>query len=144
LKPLVGTWASALFAFGLFNASVFAASILPLSTSYYVCEAFGWETGIDRRREDAPQFYVLYEAMIVLGAGLVLIPKLPLLKLMLLSQTANGVLLPFVLVFMLLLAGDERLMGRYRNGPVLNALSWITAAILIVLTALMLWFSLRG
>ncbi|HEY2031200.1 MAG TPA: Nramp family divalent metal transporter [Myxococcales bacterium] len=144
LKPLVGTWASALFAFGLFNASVFAASILPLSTSYYVCEAFGWETGIDRRREDAPQFYVLYEAMIVLGAGLVLIPKLPLLKLMLLSQTANGVLLPFVLIFMLLLAGDERLMGRYRNGRLLSALSWITAAILIVLTALMLWFSLRG
>jgi Mn2+/Fe2+ NRAMP family transporter len=144
LKPLVGTWASALFAFGLFNASVFAASILPLSTSYYVCEAFGWESGIDRRREDAPQFYFLYEAMIVLGAGLVLIPRLPLLKIMLLSQTANGVLLPFILIFMLLLAGDERLMGRYRNGGVLNALSWLTAAVLIGLTGLMLWFTVRG
>jgi Mn2+/Fe2+ NRAMP family transporter len=143
LRPLAGPWASALFAFGLLNASVFSASILPLSTSYYVCEAFGWESGIDRRRHDAPQFYVLYEAMIVLGAGLVLIPGLPLLKIMLLSQTANGVLLPFILIFMLLLAADERLMGRYRNGRVLNAITWATAAALIALTALMLWFTLR-
>jgi NRAMP (natural resistance-associated macrophage protein)-like metal ion transporter len=143
LKPLAGKWASALFAFGLFNASLFAASILPLSTSYYVCEAFGWESGLDRRREDAPQFYVLYEAMIVLGAGLVLIPGLPLLKIMILSQTANGVLLPFILFFMLLLAGDERLMGRYRNGPLLSAVAWATAFALIGLTVLMLWFTLR-
>ena len=143
LQPLAGRWASALFAFGLFNASLFAASILPLSTSYYVCEAFGWESGIDRRRADAPQFYLLYEAMIVLGAGLVLIPGLPLLKIMLLSQTANGVLLPFILVFMLLLGGDGRLMGRYRNGPILGALAWATALVLIVLTALMLWFTLQ-
>src|SRR5207244_2752329 len=105
LGPLAGKWASALFAFGLFNASLFAASILPLSTSYYVCEAAGWESGIDKSREDAPQFYFLYEATIVVGAGLVLIPKMPLLKIMLLSQTANGVLLPFILIFMLLLAG---------------------------------------
>lgn len=143
LEPLAGHWASALFAFGLFNASLFAASILPLSTTYYVCEAFGWESGIDKRREEAPQFYFLYTAMIVVGAGLVLIPDLPLLKIMLLSQTANGVLLPFVLIFMLLLAGDQRLMGRYRNGPVLSALSWLTTAVLIVLTAAMLWFTLR-
>jgi Mn2+/Fe2+ NRAMP family transporter len=143
LRPLAGKWASALFAFGLFNASLFAASILPLSTSYYVCEAFGWESGIDRRREDAPQFYILYEAMIVLGAGLVLIPGLPLLKIMLLSQTANGVLLPFILIFMLLLGSDERLMGRYRNGRWLSAVAWATAAVLMVLTALMLWFTLR-
>jgi Mn2+/Fe2+ NRAMP family transporter len=143
LRPLAGQWASALFAFGLFNASLFAASILPLSTTYYVCEAFGWESGIDKRREDAPQFYFLYTAMIVVGAGLVLIPGLPLLKILLLSQTANGVLLPFILIFMLLLAGDERLMGRYRNGRVLNAISWFTTAALIVLTGAMLWFALR-
>ena len=142
LRPLAGRWASALFAFGLCNASLFAASILPLSTSYYVCEAFGWESGIDRRREDAPQFYLLYEAMIVLGAGLVLIPGVPLLRIMLLSQTANGVLLPFILVFMLLLAGDESLMGRYRNGRLLGAFAWATAAVLVVLTILMLWFTL--
>ena len=144
LEPLAGHWASALFAFGLFNASLFAASILPLSTTYYVCEAFGWESGIDKRREDAPQFYFLYTAMIVVGAGLVMIPGMPLLKILLLSQTANGVLLPFILVFMLLLAGDERLMGKYRNGPVLNAVSWFTTALLIALTLAMLWFTLRG
>jgi Mn2+/Fe2+ NRAMP family transporter len=143
LKPLAGRWASALFAFGLFNASLFAASVLPLSTSYYVCEAFGWESGIDRRREDAPQFYFLYETMIVLGAGLVLLPGVPLLRIMLLSQTANGVLLPFILIFMLLLAGDERLMGRYRNGRALSAFAWATAAVLILLTAMMVWFTLR-
>jgi Mn2+/Fe2+ NRAMP family transporter len=143
LRPLAGRWASMLFAFGLFNASLFAASILPLSTTYYVCEAFGWESGIDKRREDAPQFYFLYTAMIVVGAGLVMIPGLPLLKILLLSQTANGVLLPFILIFMLLLAGDERLMGRYRNGPLLNAISWFTTAALILLTAAMLWFTLR-
>ena len=144
LRPLAGIWASALFAFGLFNASLFAASILPLSTSYYVCEAFGWESGIDKRRHDAPQFYVLYEAMIVLGAGLVLLPGMPLLKIMLISQTANGVLLPFVLVFMLLLCGDERLMGKYKNGKVLSAAAWFTAAVLIILTGMMLWFTARG
>ena len=138
LGPLAGKYASMLFAFGLFNASLFAASILPLSTAYYVCEAFGWESGIDRRREDAPQFYFLYTALIVLGAGLVLIPRLPLLKLMLLSQTANGVLLPFILIFMLLLAADERLMGKYRNGRFLNAASWFTAISLILLTVAML------
>ena len=143
LRPLAGPWASALVAFGLLTASVVAASRLPLSTSYYVCEAFGWESGIDKRRHDAPQFYVLYEAMIVLGAGLVLLPGVPLLKIMLLSQTANGVLLPFILIFMLLLANDERLMGRYRNGRTLNAIAWLTAIALIVLTVLMLWFTLR-
>ncbi|MFL5419210.1 MAG: Nramp family divalent metal transporter [Myxococcales bacterium] len=143
LGPLAGKWASALFAFGLFNASLFAACILPLSTSYYLCEAFGWESGIDKRRHDAPQFYFLYEVIVVLGAGLVLIPGLPLLKIMLLSQTANGVLLPFILVFMLLLARDERLMGRYRNGPALGAIAWGTTVVLVLLTVAMIWFTLR-
>src|SRR5438270_4840959 len=144
LGPLAGRYASTLFAFGLFNASVFAASILPLSTTYYVCEAFGWESGIDKRRDEAPQFYVLYAAMIALSAGLVLIPRLPLLKIMLLSQTANGVLLPFILVYMLRLAGDERLMGRYRNGRWLSVVSWATTAILIALTVAMLWLTVRS
>jgi len=144
LRPLAGKYASALFAFGLFNASVFAASILPLSTTYYVCEAFGWESGIDKRRDEAPQFYFLYAAMIVVGAGLLLVPGLPLLKIMLLSQTANGVLLPFILVYMLLLAGDERLMGRYRNGRWLSVTAWATTALLVLLTVAMLWLTLRG
>ncbi len=144
LAPLAGKFASTLYAFGLFNASLFAASILPLSTTYYVCEAFGWESGINKRREDAPQFYFLYTAMIVLGAGLVLIPHLPLLKLMLLSQTANGVLLPFILIFMLILASDERLMGRYRNGRILSVVSWTVTVVLILLTVAMIWLTLRG
>lgn len=144
LGPLAGKYASALFAFGLFNASLFAASILPLSTTYYVCEAFGWESGVDKRREEAPQFYALYLAMIVLGAGFVLIPGLPLLKVMLLSQTANGVLLPFLLIFMLLLARDEKLLGIYRNGRMLNALAWIVTVVLIALTLAMLFFTIRG
>jgi Mn2+/Fe2+ NRAMP family transporter len=143
LGPLAGKYASGLFAFGLFNASLFAASILPLSTAYYVCEAFGWESGIDKRGEEAPQFYFLYTALIVFGAGLVLIPHLPLLKIMLLSQTANGVLLPFILFFMLLLAQDGRLMGQYRNGRVLSVISWITVAALVLLTVAMLFFSIR-
>jgi Mn2+/Fe2+ NRAMP family transporter len=143
LGPLAGKYAAGLFAFGLFNASLFAASILPLSTAYYVCEAFGWESGIDKRGEEAPQFYFLYTALIVFGAGLVLIPHLPLLKIMLLSQTANGVLLPFILFFMLILAQDGRLMGQYRNGKILSVLSWATVAILVVLTVMMLVFSIR-
>jgi NRAMP (natural resistance-associated macrophage protein)-like metal ion transporter len=143
LGPLAGKYASSLFAFGLFNASLFAASILPLSTAYYVCEAFGWESGIDKRREEAPQFYVLYTALIVVGAGLVLLPGIPLLQIMLLSQTANGVLLPFILVFMLLLAGDEKLMGKHRNGRWLSFFSWLTTVVLIVLTVLMIWFTVR-
>jgi NRAMP (natural resistance-associated macrophage protein)-like metal ion transporter len=143
LGPLAGKYASILFAFGLFNASLFAASILPLSTAYYVCEAFGWESGIDKRKDEAPQFYFLYTALIVVGAGLVLIPGLPLLRLMLLSQTANGVLLPFILVFMLLLAGDEKLMGRHRNGRWLQLASWVTTVILILLTGMMIYFTVR-
>ena len=143
LGPLAGKYASSLFAFGLFNASLFAASILPLSTAYYVCEAFGWESGVNKRKDEAPQFYSLYAGMIIIGAGLVLIPRLPLLKVMLLSQTANGVLLPFLLVFMLLLARDERLMGKYRNGRIVDAISWLTTLVLIVLTGAMLFFSIR-
>ena len=143
LGPLAGRYASTLFAFGLFNASLFAASVLPLSTAYYVCEAFGWESGIDKKREEAPQFYVLYAALIVVGAGIVLIPGLPLQQIMLLSQTANGVLLPFILVFMLLLAGDEKLMGSWKNGRVLTVVAWGTTAVLVALTVAMIWFTVR-
>src|SRR5205823_12238076 len=98
---------------------------------------------IGQRRPEAPQFHLLYEAIVVLGAGLVLIPGLPLLKIMLLSQTANGVLLPFILVFMLLLARDERLMGRYRNSPALGAIAWGTTVVLVLLTVAMIWFTMR-
>jgi len=143
LVPLAGKYAGWLFAFGLLNASLFAASILPLSTAFYICEGLGWETGVDKRFSEAPQFYWLFTFIMALGAGLVLLPGLPLLKIMIVSQTVNGVLLPFILVFMLLLAGDGRLMGRYRNGPVLSAVAWATVGVLVVLTVAMLVFIAR-
>ncbi len=134
LRPLAGRYASVLFAFGLLNASIFSAAILPLATSYYVCEGFGWESGIDKKYGEAKQFYWLYSGIIVIGAGVVLIPKLPLITIMLVSQIANGVLLPFILVFMLLLINKKKLMGDFRNGPVFNWIAWTTTGVMIVLT----------
>ena len=126
LRPLAGRYASWLFAFGLYNASFFAACILPLATAYYVCEAFGWASGIDKKWHEARQFYGLYTGIVALGAAVVLIPHLPLLRIMLLSQILNGMLLPVVLVFMLLLVNKAKLMGEHRNGPWLNAIAWGT------------------
>jgi len=135
LGPLAGRYASWLFAFGLFNASFFAATILPLATAYYVCEAFGWESGINKRWGEAKQFYWLYTLIVVLGAAVVLAPHLPLLKIMLVSQIVNGILLPFILIFMLLLVNNEKLMGPHRNGPWFNGIAWLTTFIMIALTA---------
>jgi Mn2+/Fe2+ NRAMP family transporter len=135
LAPLAGRYASWLFAFGLFNASLFAAAILPLSTAYYVTESFGWESGIDRKWGEARQFYWLFTGMLVVGGAVVLAPRLPLVRIMLVSQIVNGALLPFVLVFMLRLANDRKLMGTYRNGRWLNAVAWATAVLMISLTA---------
>jgi NRAMP (natural resistance-associated macrophage protein)-like metal ion transporter len=137
LKPLVGQYASTLFAFGLFNASLFAACILPLSTSYYVCEGMGWESGIDRNFKEAPQFFWLFTIIIILSAALILIPNAPLIKIMFLSQVVNGIMLPFVLIFMLILINNKRLMGRHCNGPIFNIIAWLTAIITILLTLLM-------
>jgi Mn2+/Fe2+ NRAMP family transporter len=134
LAPLAGRYASWLFAFGLFNASLFAAAILPLSTAYYVTESFGWESGIDRKWGEARQFYWLFTGMLVVGGAVVLAPRLPLVRIMLVSQIVNGALLPFVLVFMLRLANDRKLMGTYRNGRWLNAVAWATAVLMISLT----------
>lgn len=143
LGPLAGRHASWLFAFGLFNASFFAATILPLATSYYVCEAFGWESGIDKKWGQAKEFYTLYTAIVALGAAVVLIPRLPLLKIMLVSQVVNGMLLPFILVFMLLLVNDPKIMGRHRNGPWFNAIAWVTTVVMIVLTAYLVVVGVR-
>jgi NRAMP (natural resistance-associated macrophage protein)-like metal ion transporter len=141
LAPLAGVHATWLFAFGLFNASFFAATILPLATAYYVCEAFGWESGIDKKWEEAPQFYWLYTGIVFVGAAVVLIPNLPLLQIMLISQVINGMLLPFILVFMLLLINKEKLMGAFRNGPIFNGIAWLTTGIMIVLTV---WLVILG
>lgn len=137
LVPLAGAYAGYLFSFGLLNASIFAAAILPLSTSYIICEALGWETGIDRDFKDAPQFYTIFTTMIAVSSLLILIPGMPLLMIMRVSQVANGVLLPFFLVYLLLLAEDKRLMGKYATQGVLRVIGWLVAALLIVLDILL-------
>jgi NRAMP (natural resistance-associated macrophage protein)-like metal ion transporter len=137
LKPLVGKHASLLFAFGLFNASLFAACILPLSTAYYICEGMGWESGIDKDFRKAPQFFWLFTTIIVMSALFIMIPNAPLIMIMFLSQVVNGIVLPFVLVLMLMLINDKNLMGKYINGPLFNLVAWITVAIMILLTTLM-------
>ena len=134
LGPLAGRYAATLFALGLLNASVFAAAILPLSTAYTVCEAFGWESSVSRSLGEAPVFFGIYTAFIVLGAGFILLPVKSLVQVMMISQTFNGVLLPVILIAMLRLINDKRQMGRFTNGRVFNALSWVIVAALIALT----------
>lgn len=137
LGPLAGPYAEILFAVGLLNASLFSAAILPLSTAYVVCEAFGWESGVSRDWKDAPVFFSIYTSFIVLGAAIILLPIKSLIDAMLASQTLNGVLLPIILVAMLVLVNDRRLMGKYVNGRVFNILAWATVVILIALTVIL-------
>lgn len=137
LKPLVGQHASALFAFGLFNASLFGACILPLSTAFYICEGMGWESGVDKDFEQAPQFFWFFTVIIAISALLILVPNAPLMKIMFLSQVLNGIVLPFVLVVMLLLINDKNLMGEYVNGPAFNLIARTTVVIMICLTFFM-------
>jgi Mn2+/Fe2+ NRAMP family transporter len=144
LRPLAGDWAYILFALGLFNASLFAASILPLSTAYTVCEGLGLESGVERKFSEAPAFYWLYTALIVAGGAVVLIPGLPLIKIVFFSQVVNGAVLPFVLIFMLLLINKKELMGEYVNKTTFNIIAWATTAIMIGLTALYIYGQLRG
>ena len=143
LAPLAGKYASLLFALGLANASLFAASILPLSTAYVICEGMGWEAGINKDFKEAPQFMWLYTGLIILGGGLVLIPKAPLILIMLLSQVINGLLLPFILIFILLLINRVKLMGAFKNSPLYNKVSWAAVGILILLSLALLWFSVQ-
>jgi len=137
LRPLAGPYASALFALGLLNASVFSAAILPLSTAYVVCEAFGWELGVNRNLREAPIFFIIYTALIVVGAGIILLPIQSLVQTMMISQTLNGLLLPVILVVMLRLINNQRLMGTFVNGRVFNVISWVIIAALIGLTGLL-------
>jgi Mn2+/Fe2+ NRAMP family transporter len=138
LGPLAGKYASTLFALGLLNASVFSAAILPLSTSYTVCEAFGWENSVSRDLKDAPIFFGIFTALIILGAAIILLPIQSLIQAMLISQTFNGVLLPVILITMLLLINDKRLMGKFKNGRIFNILAWITAIVLIILAGILI------
>lgn len=137
LRPLAGRFASILFALGLLNASLFSASILPLSTSYTVCEAFGWESGVSRKWKDAPVFFSIYTGMIILGGLIVLLPIKSLIQTMMISQTFNGVLLPVILLAMLKLINDKRLMGKFVNRGFLNIITWVVVIILIILAMIL-------
>jgi Mn2+/Fe2+ NRAMP family transporter len=144
LEPLAGSYCTWLFAFGLVNASLFSASILPLSTTYLICEGLGWETGIDRKFVEAPEFYGFYSLMIFLGAGIILLPDMPLIGIMYVSQVVNGIVLPFVLIFILLLVNDRTLMREHTNGPVFNIVAWLTVVVMIVLTGILVVKSAWG
>jgi Mn2+/Fe2+ NRAMP family transporter len=141
LRPLAGKFAYILFSVGLFNASLFAASILPISTAYAVCEGLGLESGLDKKFSEAPFFYWLYTGLIVAGAGVILWPNLPLVRITILSQVVNGAVLPFVLVAMLLLINKRELMGRHTNSRFFNIVAWLTTVVMIVLTVMMLFGS---
>ncbi len=136
LAPIAGKYASALFAVGLANASLFSASILPLATAYYICEGMGWEAGVNKTFKDAPQFMWLYTFLIAIGALIVLFPNAPLIPIMWMSQVINGVMLPFVLIFMLALINKTELMGNYTNSSAFNRIAWATTAIMIILTGM--------
>ncbi|MGQ9618715.1 MAG: NRAMP family divalent metal transporter [Candidatus Aminicenantia bacterium] len=139
LAPLAGKYCFFLFAIGLINASVLASAILPLSTSYAICEAFGWESGLDKKFKDAPVFFSILIAVIFLGSAVVLNPKLDLIKVMLISQTTNGILLPLILIFMIIIINDKKIMGNYRNNFVQNVISFLTAGSLIILTLVLIF-----
>ena len=143
LRPF-GEYAFLLFSAGLFNASIFAACILPLSTAYSVCEGLGFEAGVYKRMSEAPIFYFLYTLLIVVGAGVVLLPGFPLVRMILLSQVLNGVLLPFVLIFMILLINRRDLMGEWVNSRWFNQVSWITVVVMIGLTLALVGITVRG
>lgn len=142
LRPF-GQYASGLFAIGLFNASLFAACILPLSTSYTVCEALGFESGVNRRFGEAPIFYWLFTGLIVVGGGVILIPSFPLVKMILLSQVVNGILLPFILIFMTILVNKPRVMKEWTNSHVYNIIAWSSVALMIGLTLALVGISIQ-
>lgn len=138
LQPLAGQFASHVFAFGLFVASIFSATILPLATSFYVCEAFGFEAGIDKKWEEAPEFFTLYTSILVISTGIILLPNAPLISISLWSQVINGLLLPVFLVCMILLVNNKKIMGEYVNKPLNNIIGWSTVIILVLLSLMLL------
>ena len=138
LRPLAGNLASYVFAFGLFIASIFSATILPLATAYFVCEAFGFETGIDKKWDEAREFYVLYTGILIVSVIIILIPNAPLIPISLWSQVINGILLPVVLVSMMILVNKKKIMGNYVNGRTTNIIGWGAVTILIGLSLALL------
>ncbi|MDP4084899.1 MAG: Nramp family divalent metal transporter [Bacillota bacterium] len=142
LKPFAGAMASQVFAFGLFVASIFSATILPVATAFYVCEAFGFEAGIEKKWREAPQFYWLYTVILVISAGIILIPNAPLIEITLWSQRINGILLPVVLICMMLLVNNKEVMGNHTNKFINNVIGWITIVILVVLSLILVLLSI--
>ncbi len=144
LAPLAGKYASIMFAIGLFNAGLFSVCIIPLSTAYAVCEAFGWEQGVDRTYKQAPEFINIYTAMIVVGGALILWPKAPLVTIMVMSQAVNGFLLPVIMIFMMLLINNSRIMGKYVNTKLYNYIAWIITGLLVLLSVILVVVSFTG
>ncbi|HET7184475.1 MAG TPA: Nramp family divalent metal transporter [Terriglobales bacterium] len=144
LKPLAGQFAAILFAVGLVNAALLSAAILPLATTYNICEGLGFESGVNKRFSEAPVFYSIYTVLIIFGAGIVLLPHIPLIKLIILSQVANGILLPFVLFYMLKLVNRSDLMGKHKNSRLANGIAVTTSVVMVGLTVAMIWTTLLG
>jgi len=144
LKPLAGNLASQVFAFGLFVASVFSATILPLATAFYVCEAFGFETGIDKSWEEAKEFYILYTGILIISSVIILIPDAPLIAISIWSQVLNGILLPVVLVSMILLINNKKIMGNYTNKPFQNIIGWSAVGIIVMLSVVLIIIPFLG
>ena len=144
LAPLVGPYAEALFGAGLVGASFLAACVLPGITSSAICEAFGWERGADRSWQEAPVYRGIITAIIFLSAVIVIVPNVNLFGIMMLAQVINGVLLPVLLVFMVLIAGDRHVMGRFANGRIWNGLSWFTIIAVVILTIVMFALQAMG
>jgi Mn2+/Fe2+ NRAMP family transporter len=142
LKPLAGALASQVFAFGLFIASIFSATILPLATAFYVCEAFGFEAGINKKWDEAKEFYVLYTGILIIAAAIILIPNAPLIFISLWSQVINGMLLPVVLVCMIMLVNNKKIMGKYINKPINNVVGWTAVVIMVGLSVLLFFLPL--
>jgi Mn2+/Fe2+ NRAMP family transporter len=138
LKPLAGAMAGQVFAFGLFIASIFSATILPLATAFYVCEAFGFEAGIDKSWDEAPEFYVLYTGILVISVIIILLPNAPLIAISLWSQVLNGLLLPVVLVCMIFLVNNKKIMGKYVNKPLNNIIGWLAVIVIVILSLMLL------
>jgi NRAMP (natural resistance-associated macrophage protein)-like metal ion transporter len=144
LRPLAGDLASAVFAFGLFIASVFSAIILPLATAFYVCEAFGFEAGIDKKLREAPQFYGLFTLIMALAVAIILIPGAPLIGITVTTQILNAMLLPVVLTLMMVIAGKKEVMEEYANRPAQKVLGWSITGILIALSGMLIVSRLIG
>jgi NRAMP (natural resistance-associated macrophage protein)-like metal ion transporter len=142
LTPLAGYYATLLFSFGLLNASLFAACILPITTAFLICEGFGWESGVDKKFTEAPQFYTLYSLSILFGVIFVLIPNIPLLNIIFISQVILGLSLPIVMVIMLILINDRKIMGKYANNVRNNIISYAIVSVVTIMTLAMIFFSI--